>query len=123
MFSKHKSKPDGLQSYCKKCSNTLRVKWARDNTGKARVHAMKYNYGISKEQYETMLRDQDNSCKICSKNFDKTTPRVDHDHSCCSGGKGCGNCVRGLLCNRCNLFLGFYENFKFMEGVRDYLKR
>lgn len=84
---------------------------------------MKYVYGISEEKYTSMLLDQLGACSICKEDFGTTTPRIDHDHSCCSEGKGCGNCVRGLLCNRCNLFLGFFENFKFMEGVREYLKR
>jgi hypothetical protein len=34
---------------------------------------------------------------------------VDHDHSCCQGRRSCGKCVRGALCNRHNLYLGFIE--------------
>lgn len=37
---------------------------------------------------------------------------IDHDHSCCPAGirAGCANCIRGLLCNRCNLGLGHFED-------------
>jgi hypothetical protein len=35
---------------------------------------------------------------------------IDHDHACCAGGhKTCGNCVRGVLCNRHNVYLGYIE--------------
>jgi hypothetical protein len=40
---------------------------------------------------------------------DKETLVIDHDHACCSGRRSCGKCVRGALCNRHNLYLGFIE--------------
>lgn len=115
-------KRGSYQAYCKSCSNIRRVLWARKNTHKTKQYALKYIYGLSKIQYDDLLDKQDNSCKICKKIFGETNkPRVDHDHSCCGSDKACTKCVRGLLCNRCNLFLGFYENYNFMIEVRDYL--
>lgn len=37
---------------------------------------------------------------------------IDHDHACCRKGLSsrCGKCNRGVLCNRCNVRLGHYEN-------------
>lgn len=66
-------------------------------------------YKLTKDTYECMLVAQGNSCAICNKQFIEPdlTPQVDHDHSCCPAEKTCGNCVRGLLCYRCNSGLGF----------------
>lgn len=50
---------------------------------------------------------------------------IDHDHSCCPKGvrKGCGKCVRGLLCRKCNLTLGWIQDdIGKLYGLVSYLK-
>ena len=83
------------------------------------------NYGISVEEYHSMLEEQNYSCKICG--LAESTYRkrlsIDHDHSCCPGSKSCGKCVRGLLCHHCNAGLGnFKDNKELMLKAIDYLK-
>ncbi|HKV88602.1 MAG TPA: endonuclease domain-containing protein, partial [Candidatus Dormibacteraeota bacterium] len=39
----------------------------------------------------------------------RTSLRVDHDHRCCHE-VSCGRCIRGFLCNGCNVALGFVED-------------
>lgn len=68
---------------------------------------LKRVYGISLEEYETLLADQGGVCAICkgSKTFgkgDTPTFAVDHNHVT--------NLVRGLLCNKCNRALGLFED-------------
>jgi hypothetical protein len=52
-------------------------------------------YGITVEEYETMLARQSGMCKICKSNEVQV---IDHCHS--------SKKVRGLLCTPCNLMLG-----------------
>jgi hypothetical protein len=48
---------------------------------------------------------------------------VDHDHACCPGKKSCGKCIRGLLCRRCNVTLGWVEDTPdLLLNLVDYLK-
>ena len=66
-------------------------------------------YGITVEQFETLLSSQNNSCSICSRKFwdEVPGPHIDHNHSCCpEQQKSCGKCIRGLLCASCNFALG-----------------
>lgn len=83
---------DGLNDICKRCG-----------TDKHRL----FNYGITPVEYDAMLDKQGGGCAICGETC--TSGRrlaVDHDHSCCSGDKTCGKCIRGLLCGSCNQGIG-----------------
>ena len=47
---------------------------------------------------------------------------IDHDHGCCPGGRSCGRCIRGLLCNRCNTALrNFRDNAQILRKAADYV--
>lgn len=93
-FSKSSASIGGLQATCKLCCYKYHVN---------------YTYNLDWESYERMLAEQDNCCAICKKVFLATKPVVDHDHTCCSGTKSCGKCVRGLLCTNCNTRMGWLE--------------
>lgn len=55
---------------------------------------------MTPEQYDAMLSEQAGRCAICQ----DRPPRlyIDHDHATGE--------VRGLLCNRCNVALGFLRD-------------
>ena len=80
-------------------------------------------YGLSKEVYLKMIKEQDNKCLICAREESATTKRgivrplcVDHCHTT---GK-----VRGLLCNHCNSMLGHAkDNPKLLQTAIEYLKQ
>lgn len=61
---------------------------------------LKNVYGLSVEQYQTMVSAQSSRCAICRSKLKRLD--VDHDHR--------SKTVRGLLCNRCNRGIGYFND-------------
>jgi len=79
-----------------------------------RSYSLRVNYGISVEQYEAMLKQQSGCCAICKKApGENARGRLHVDH-CHKTGK-----IRGLLCVKCNMALGWVETFK--DAAEGYL--
>lgn len=75
------------------------------------------NYSLSPDKFIEIVTSP---CSICG---DTENIHIDHDHSCCSGEKSCGKCVRGALCGSCNLGLGaFKDNVEKLAQAVEYLK-
>lgn len=104
-FTKATHSKDGLFSYCKICKSF------NDRYRK---------YGVTRKEYENLLKIQANKCKLCDSEDSGTYKHkhafsVDHCHIT---GK-----IRGLLCNTCNRGLGlFKDNIKLLEKAVKYLK-
>lgn len=78
-------------------------------------------YGITLEDYDKMVEERGGRRDICGTVPEKRL-HVDHDHSCCSGRRSCGDCIRGLLCSRCNLMLGMMnDNIELLMSAIHYL--
>jgi len=71
-----------------------------------RKKRLKSFYHLTLEQYDALLVSQNSVCAICQKSTGMRYLAVDHDHTCCPTLKTCGKCIRGLLCQKCNGFLG-----------------
>lgn len=70
-------------------------------------------YGITAEEYISLFEAQNGQCAICSVSVIPFTrsAHVDHDHTCCSGqAASCGKCIRGILCNTCNVGIGYFKD-------------
>ena len=117
-FWKRKCYKDGYSPKCKDCSPkekeskikwrtnnpTASTIWARNNPNKVKEQALKSRlkrlYNMTLEEYNTLLISQNYSCKICGKSSEEENKALSVDH-CHINGK-----VRGLLCDRCNKFIG-----------------
>jgi len=87
-----------------------------------RAYHRKRKYGLSAQACEELLRRQDGLCAICGLALGESF-HVDHDHSCCRGVGSCGQCIRGLLCMRCNPGLGaFNDNPDLLMKAAEYLR-
>jgi Recombination endonuclease VII len=75
-------------------------------------------YGITLDQYNQMLADQNHKCAICGNEDEVEGRKLAIDH-CHKTGK-----VRGLLCGKCNRGLGlFYDNLELLQNAISYLAR
>lgn len=68
-------------------------------------------HGLTAKQVAAMRHQQRGLCAVCHRPL-PTVPLVDHDHELARRhphpvNRGCPYCVRGLLCNDCNLMLGY----------------
>lgn len=75
-------------------------------------------YGMTLEDYNQMLEEQNHSCAICKVHKDTLTRALSVDH-CHNNGT-----VRGLLCSRCNIALGFVDDsVETLASMIEYLGR
>lgn len=93
----------------------------------SRASHRKLIYGLTRAAFDDLLIGQGGRCAICANVFGDMRPlgpTVDHDHSCCPGSKSCGQCVRALLCTKCNMGLGaFGDDPAIMATAIEYLRK
>tara|TARA_E500000318_G_C3494103_1_gene185615 strand:- start:44 stop:559 length:516 start_codon:yes stop_codon:yes gene_type:complete len=132
----YKRNDRGSTSYrgdCRVCIKAKQVTWQKKNRDKVNAYhreqrrqkphqeknrRLKHRFGITLQDYNNMLREQDNKCLICdiemTHDSERTRIVVDHCHTT--------EKVRGLLCSPCNKGLGhFYEDTEIMQRAIDYL--
>ena len=100
---RERSRVQREKPYYQKYMDSYVRRWRKSAAG--RNSRLKAAYGITLQIYNMLLGQQGNACSICRRSVLSTRERklhVDHDHKT---GR-----VRGLLCRRCNLFLGYLEN-------------
>ncbi len=115
-FHKNKNLPDGHAPRCKVCERE------RARVRRTPLVNRKYNlkkcYGITLEDYERLLAAQGGVCAICgapSPGPKETNFHVDHDHVT---GR-----LRGLLCECCNIGIGYFDSPDHLGKAADYLRR
>ena len=125
---------NGIKEYprwqCRDCERSRARKYYEDRPGYNQIKGTRYRHEVQHQLgpggYDRMLAEQDGKCKICNSDNPGGNRKffaVDHDHSCCPGKWGCTKCVRGLLCNSCNIGLGaFSDDISKLEGAIAYLR-
>lgn len=107
-FNKNRSRP-GYDLRCRTC--------------KAATHReahLRRRFGMTLEEYDALLKKQDNACAICKKQHAQHRPGtnlpIDHCHTT---GK-----VRGLLCDFCNQGIGsLMDSPELLRAAADYLEK
>ena len=92
--------------------------WEKTDVGKEcnRKTKLRKHYNMTIEQYDSILKEQNNCCKICSTHESEFNKRLAVDH-CHTTGK-----IRGLLCMACNILLGkAKDNINTLNNAIDYL--
>lgn len=78
-----------------------------------RITHLRNRYNLTIEEFEKMAV---NGCWLCgAKNSGVKRLHVEHDHKCCGPKKSCGKCIRGIVCNKCNILIGKYETKKMRD--------
>ncbi len=125
--TRFKSVSDPTKKYyhgkCKKCY----IKKGQEiyDPVKNRDYNLQYRYGITLEEYNTILEEQNGECAVCGTDDPKGRQSgrgkvkgfyVDHNHETGE--------IRGLLCNNCNRSIGlFNDDPSILEKAVLYLRK
>lgn len=106
------------RKHCKFCR--AKVEKLRQRQDEYKVKRQDYclqkNYGITKEEYDNKLKEQNYSCFICKGKIGNKALAVDHCHA---SGK-----VRDLLCSPCNQGLGLFKDSpQLLNDAAEYLRK
>lgn len=125
---------EARQAICAICGPTrIRVGGGRSGnqcaTGRAKqrpagdagtLARVRDKYRLSADEVDRMRAHQDATCAICKRQAERLV--VDHDHACCAGSYTCGRCIRGLLCHRCNVAIGWFgDDREILLAAVEYL--
>lgn len=131
----HPDRPHKAHGLCEQCyghkyhkenaekRNAYSREWQRKNPEKYRerqkknrkLYALRHTYGITLDDYTRLFDEQGGRCAICGRDLNECKACVDHDHSTQE--------IRGLLCSRCNNFLGWIEAYpELLQKAEDYVE-
>ena len=118
-YLKHKDKEKAAREiyYSKNKKEILerQQKYNKENPIKRKNAMLKYEYGITLNDYNKMFNEQEGKCAICQRHQNELTRTlcVDHDHKT--------NKVRALLCVTCNTDVSVVENR--LEEMTKYINK
>lgn len=111
----------GYMPTCKVCRNEYWRARREANPEVRRRHTdavlrskMLATHGLTSADYDRLVVEQNDKCKLCGTSEKGRSERfrtwnIDHDHKT--------GAVRGLLCHRCNIAIGYYEALLDEVGI------
>jgi hypothetical protein len=122
-FYKDFRRPKGVQSICKACVlDKSKGEYKRNKSQYQKTNRnchLKREYGITTDQYNQMVINQNSCCEICDRHIDDIKNHklyVDHNHGT--------NKIRGLICGSCNRLIALaVENQKILQNAITYLNK
>lgn len=138
---------DGKKSgwYCRPCANAKAKAYKLQQPEKYLDTKLWTFYRIRFADYQRMLAEQGGRCASCGIHATEAAARypaesrgfagnglvIDHDHRCCpstrrkaGGGAICGKCIRGLICQGCNIAAGMVnDDPDRLENLATYLRK
>ena len=122
-FHKRPETKDGYRTDCKECfQEAARKRWeSRSKEERQRINEknrLKHFYGLSPEEYQEKVKEQQNKCFICGveAGYNNKPLYVDHCHKTKQ--------IRKLLCQHCNSGLGmFKDNPELLSKAAEYVKQ
>lgn len=120
------------QHESKEAKNNYQREWRANNPDKCKEYYIKRDkeeirerawerrYGITRDDYNRMLAEQDGECAICcTKEVGRKGHTYFHVDHCHTTGK-----IRGLLCDRCNRGMGYFkDNSCILREAAYYLEK
>jgi hypothetical protein len=96
-----------------------RKKYNNEHTNDRINYKLIHNYGITLNEKQNILKQQNYKCLVCNKNLKNINTRyihIDHNHKTKK--------IRGILCQTCNLALGLLkENPAIIYRLFQYVKK
>lgn len=98
-------------------ANEASKRYASRNPARVADATRKSKYGVRLANVLAVVEAQ-GGCAICGTTVSSTGRKqwtIDHDHRCCpshriNSERLCGQCFRGVLCDRCNKGLGVFDD-------------
>src|SRR5579864_3976420 len=120
---KHYYRKEPVCDECKAAAHDYDRHNRQRTPGSERRHQVWKYYRLRWHEFETLFARQGGVCAMCGGSV-KKKPSIDHDPACDHPGRGkrsCAACVRGVLCQRCNLGIAILDDSEWLQRAVRYL--
>lgn len=104
---------DWRAAYATENGRSYQDKWYAENRLRSKLTTIYRKYGLTPDDYYGLIEAQHGLCAMCEKEPKRFV--VDHDHATGQ--------VRGLVCDRCNYILSFFDDAEVHEKAIRYLAK